>query len=270
MQVDAPVRQGGSAPRPQPMDVDLPPPGPVDHGMPDAAPAPPAPPALPALPDDPVFGAAVELIQDETDIPRSAAQQIVLRVQRLRPQLYKESANISTASSLPRDFRRAIHAQAGALCGKDAAVGLEVCEPAVLSEGEEEEGAPPLPATASAPTAVSAPAAASTLAAASAPAPASAAAAARAPASGVRSQGPAAAGAQPPAPHAQSCRRTARVLRQTGKFWLVRTNRRQREEEEPELPAPARRQADKQGKKGRQQGNLHATGRGRGRGGRLK
>lgn len=109
------------------------PPVPVELPMP---PAPPLPAPQPA--DEPVFGAALAWVQDETDLTAEEVRAVIHAVRMQQPSLYDSCLGASRASDLPRALRAAMHAVAEQEVGEERAAPLQPGVP----EGEEEgEGA---------------------------------------------------------------------------------------------------------------------------------
>lgn len=95
----------------------LPPP---ELSMPDAAPPPPPPPL-----DEPVFGAALAWVQDETDLSPEEAGAVVHAVRQQQPQAYAACRGAGRASELPVGLRAAIYSQAAQLVGEERAGSLQ-------------------------------------------------------------------------------------------------------------------------------------------------
>lgn len=93
-------------PPPRPLPAPLPPPSLPDIEVPDAPP-------LPELPlDEPVFGAAVEYLQEATELTQDEMHEVVLDVRRRNPAEYTECRGASRVGDLPVSLKMALHRQA--------------------------------------------------------------------------------------------------------------------------------------------------------------
>ena len=107
------------------------PPVPVEMPMPLAPPPADSQPA-----DEPVFGAALAWVQDETDLTVEEGRAAIHAVRLQQPSLYGTYLGASRAGELPRALRAAVHAMAEQEVGEERAAPLRPGEPG--GEGEEE------------------------------------------------------------------------------------------------------------------------------------
>ena len=95
-----------------------------DMPMTDALP-PLAPPTAPT--DEPIFGAAVDYLQDHSDLQQQEIERVVLAFRAKHPGAYQASLGASTASSLPQDVRGPLHDLARAWFGERGGGATAAC-----------------------------------------------------------------------------------------------------------------------------------------------
>lgn len=123
-------------PPPRPLPTLLVPRPLPDIEVPDAPP-------LPVLPlDEPLFGAAVEYLQDATELTQEEMHQVVLEVRRHNPAEYMEFSGVTRVGDLPQSLKLALHLQARHSFGARGGLPCSVSD--AWEQGEEtasEEGA---------------------------------------------------------------------------------------------------------------------------------